>query len=112
MQFGVFLSLPCLVSWLSQTFSVAQGNGNSAPSRAADRLKEERMTEGVCEDGKGPAPLALSTGVNGFCRCRCPHPSTRRSLLTRSPAAAQPWGPGSAEEVLSLTSPTREQTEH
>lgn len=106
-QFHVLFSFPLLnyLLLLSQTFSLAQGNGNSAPSQAADKLKQERMTERVCEDGKGPAPHTLSTGVNAFCRCHCPNPLDPKHLqLTRSPVAARAQGLGPAEAVLSLTS--------
>lgn len=54
-----FLSLPLLnyEILLSQIFSLAQSNGNSAPSWAVDEMKRERMTEGcVGTDGAGPTP--------------------------------------------------------
>lgn len=65
---------PLLAYWvvLSQTLSLAQGNGNSAVSRAADKLKYERMTGGVCEKGEGKGPSRPFHGVNAFCRWPCP----------------------------------------
>lgn len=52
-----------------------------------------------------PAPHALSTGVNAFCRCRRPNPlDLPFPRLARSPAAARAWGLRPTEVVLSLTS--------
>lgn len=74
------------------------------------------MTEAVCEDGKGPAPHALSTRVNAFCRCRCPNPlDLLFPQLTRSPAAARAegrrMGPGAhgGSFVTRISDPKRRQ---
>lgn len=64
--------LPAYWVVLSQTLSLAQGNGNSAVSRAADKLKYERMTGGACEKGEGKGPSRPFHGVNAFCRWPCP----------------------------------------